>query len=289
VLYNNMQQETMKVTMKHLKSSLPIALEIIRTRTSQEPFTAQQVQRWSRMMKPLMDDSLGALQNVVERLGKTMTREQRARLDGDLKALLRRHHDMEKMVAEWQAGNWNPTHWGLQNDPLHAGAMADYLAAEAEKNARVEEARLKKGLDEDKIATDESAWDMYVRQFCSKYECTDAQRTQADSILKGSKKAAFDHRNARRPLIEKYERLSKTANNAEERALGATLLEGQLARIGLIFERMKNRLHLQVLTTEQRMKFAAQPPTQPPAKASSDATVVSAPSGSPKGQASPNK
>ncbi len=285
LVYNNMQQETIKVTMKHLKSSLPIALEIIRTRTSQEPFSAEQVQRWSRVMKPLMDDSLSSLQSVVERLGKTMTREQRARLDVDMKALLRRHHDVEKMVAEWQAGNWNPTHWGLQNDPVHAGAMADYLAAEAEKNARVEEARLKKGLDEDKIATDESTWDLYVRRFCSKYECTDAQRTQADSILKSSKKVAFNHRNARRLLIEKYERVSKTAESAEERAVGATLLKGQLARIGLIFERMKNRLHLQVLTTEQRMKFAA----QPPAKSSTDAAVVSAPSGSSKGQASPNK
>jgi hypothetical protein len=297
VLYNNMQQETMKVTMKHLKSTLPIAMEIIRTRASQEPFTAQQVQRWSRIMKPLMDDSLGAVQDVVERLGKTMTREQRARLDGDMKALLGRHHDMEKMVAEWQAGNWNPTHWGLQNDPLHAGAMADYLAAEAEKNARVETAKLKKDLDEDKIATDESTWDLYVRQFCSRYGCTDAQRTQADSILKSSKKEAFDYRNARRPLIEKYERLSKTAEKAEERAQGAAQLERLLAHIGAIFERMKDRLHLQVLTTEQRMKFAAQPPAKavpeavPKAtpKATPEAAVSSVPPGSSSGDASPGE
>lgn len=263
-LDGDIQREAMIATIKHLKDTLPVAMEIVRTRAKQEPFTAEQVQRWSRRWKPLMDDSLRTVERVTDQLKKTMTEEQRKTLESDMKALLKRHHDMEKMVEKWQAGNWNPADWGLQNDPIHAGAMAEYLALEAEKNERVEAAKDKKGLDEDKIATDESGWDRYVRQFCNKYECTDAQRTTANAILKNCKKEAIDYRNAHRDLIEKHERLSKTAETEALRNQHATALQTELEPIAKGFERLKARLHGQVLTTKQRRMFASQTPAKTP-------------------------
>jgi len=264
LLNTEMQREAMSVGLKHLKDTLPVAMDVIRTRAKGNPFTAEQVQRWSRKLKPLMDDSLGAVERVTSRLEKTMTQEQREKLDADMKALLKRHHDMEKEVEKWQAGNWNPTDWGLQNDPIHAGAMVAYHASEAEKNARVEEAELKKGVDENKIMTDESAWEKYVRHFCNKYDCTDTQRTTADSILKSCKREAIDYRNARRDVIEKYERLIKSAETENVRQKHAEALERELAPIARGFERLKARLHGEILTTKQHKMFASQSPEKAP-------------------------
>ena len=123
-LDGDIQREAMGVAMKHFKETLPVAMEILKTRAANQPFTAEQVQRWSKTIKPVMDDSMTAVERVVGKLDKTMTEEQRAALQGDLKAFRKRHQDMQKMVYKWQAGNWNPTDWVLQNDPIHAGAVA---------------------------------------------------------------------------------------------------------------------------------------------------------------------
>ncbi|MBN2559806.1 MAG: hypothetical protein JXQ75_02610 [Phycisphaerae bacterium] len=263
----DIHRESIRVAVKHLGTTLPIAIEAIQTRSSNQPFTAEQVQRWSQKLSPLMDESLQTVERVVGRLEKTMTQEQREILEADMKALRKRHSDMEKMVEKWQAGNWDPRDWGLQNDPIHAGAMADILALEEEKDARVEAAQLKDTLDEEQIATDESTWDKYVRWFCDKYECTDAQRTQAAGILKGSKTEAITFRNARSDLIDKCERLSQSAETEALRNYYAQQLDKELAPIAEVFGRLKARLHEQVLTTEQRAKFATRPPeeaTAPP-------------------------
>lgn len=258
---DEMQRAGMDAMRKHFKTALPIMMEVVATRAKQQPFTADQVQRWSRAFKPVMEDSLKSLNNSVDKLKKTMTAEQRRQLDADMKALYRRHRDAEKMVAKWQAGNWNPTDWGLQNDPLHAAAMVEHRAQETEKNRAVEEARLEKAIDEGKIATAVSAWDLYVRRFCDKHGCTDMQRTQAESILRGAKKEARDILAARADRIQKTEQLCRAAETAASREKHSADMERLLVPVGLVFNRMKAQLE-QVLTTAQRKEHGVPPAVQ---------------------------
>lgn len=258
-LQANMQREGMAVTRKHLVKMLPVVMEMVGTRAKQEPFTAEQVRRWSNAFEPMMADALESVERVTSQLKEKMTPEQRAKLDADMKALVRRHRDVEKMVKKWQAGNWNPTDWGLQDDPIHAVAMLEYRASEAEKNLRVREARASKELDESKFATNESLWDLYVRHFCTKYACTDGQRTSASAILKGCKQRALAHRHARRERISKCERLSKAGEDEAVRKHYAAELERELVPISQIFEELKTRLYARVLTTAQQKRFGGDP------------------------------
>lgn len=262
-LQNDIQREAMTVAMKHFKTTLPVAVEIIQTRAKQQPFTAEQVQRWSRALRPLMDESIGSVDRVVGQLEKTMTEEQRAKLRADVDALRKRHQDVSKLMEKWQAGQWTPLDWGLQNDPVHATAVAQALAAEAEKTRLVEEAR-RRTEEEGRVARDESTWEAYVKRFCDQYQCTDAQRTQADAILKSSRKEALDYLSARSKDIEGLRsQLAGNGKPAEEQQRLNAELERLQAPVQEVFNRMKSRLEAQVLTTEQRAKFGPPSPPKP--------------------------
>lgn len=252
------QREMLQMTMKHFKDVLPVALEAARTRANGEPFTPEQIAQWTKKLRPMMDDAMESMERVTGKVKMTMSPEQRRILDADLKAFRKRHDDSKRMAEKWAAGQWTPSDWGLQNDPAHAGEMAKYSEKEAERNRLVEQAILSKKPDEKSMSGNESEWDKYVKWFCNNYECDDRQRTAANSILAGSKKEAISYRSARREALDAYERLVKNAASAESRKKAQADLDAQLGPIKATFDRMKQRLEGEVLTTEQRHKFAPQ-------------------------------
>lgn len=247
-----MRAESMGVAMRHLKEMIPVVMEVAATRARQEPFTAEQVQKWSKAFEPIMDDMLSSVQRVEQKLRKTMTPEQRELLDNDMKDVLKRHHDIEKMVKSWEAGNWNPTEWGLDNDPIHAAAMAEYRDKQAERTNLVEAALLKKKPDLGATAADESAWERYVKWFCNYYKCNNQQRGMAKSILDDCRKQAVNYLGARRKDMAKAERLSQAAESETSRKYHAAELERLRKPITAIFDSLCARLEKQVLTREQR-------------------------------------
>lgn len=247
-----MRTESVGVAMRHLKEMLPVVMEVVQARAKQEPFTAEQVQKWSKAFEPIMDDMLTSVQRVEQKLRKTMTPEQRDLLDNDMKDVLKRHNDLAKMVKSWQAGNWNPTEWGLDNDPIHAAAMAEYRQKQAERTNLVEAALLKKKPDLGATASDESAWERYVKWFCNYYKCNDQQRGMAKSILESCRKQAMNYLGARRKDMAKAERLSQTAESETSRKFHTAELERLRKPIATIFASLCARLEKQVLTSEQR-------------------------------------
>ncbi len=254
-LNSSVQRESMTLAFKHFKDIAPVAMEVMRTRANGEPFTPEQVQQWAAKLRPVMDDGAQMVQRVTQQLERTMTEEQRKLLQADVGAFMRRNNDMQRMVQKWQAGKWDPTDWGLQNDPVHAPVMHQYAARDAERNALVDRAQANKPLDEKRIAVNESEWDRYVKWFCDTYDCDDMQRTQAEAILKNSKSEAINLRSARRAEIEKLEKLVASPTNPQTKASHQADLDRYLAPINEVFERMKKRLHEEVLTTQQRARF----------------------------------
>jgi len=72
MLGDEMRQESMRFTMQHFTELLPIASEIISTRSQNKPFTAEMVQRWSQKLEPLMNDALESVNRVRGKLEATM-------------------------------------------------------------------------------------------------------------------------------------------------------------------------------------------------------------------------
>jgi hypothetical protein len=249
-LGGDMRREGMMIAMRHFKEILPVAMEVAKTRAADQPFTPEQVQRWSNALQPIMDESIQTVERVTKKLEKTMTEEQRTRLRADMDALVKRHHDVEKLMVKWQKGEWSPKDWGLQNDPIHAAAMAQ---AGVQPGVGPDGKPL---IDDSRMGQNENEWDRYVKSFCEKFECDADQRTKADAILKSSKREAFAYRDSRREIVRQYEVIMKSSTeSAARKADAATELNKNLAPIGTMFKRMKDRLYADVLTTQQRLKF----------------------------------
>lgn len=247
-----MRKETMMVAMKHFKDMVPIALEVAQTRIRKEPFTADQVQKWSHKIEPVMSDALKSVERISQKLEETMSDAQRELLEKDMKAVLKRHRDVEKLVKDWKAGKWNPTHWGLQNDAIHANAMMEHLMQEAEKDGLVNRAIHSKKPDLEKTATDETAWERYVKWFCNSYKCDDKQRGIARSILKSETQKAVNYLSKHQKEIDKAEYLSREAETEQQRKENAARVKTLRKPIGIYFNNLCARLEKSVLTTKQQ-------------------------------------
>lgn len=249
LLNNEMQRESMALMSRHFKDIVPVVLEVAKTRASDQPFTPEQVQRWSSSLEPMLNDSLETVKKLTQRLERTMTEEQRRILKRDMDALLKRHRDVEKMVVKWKKGEWSPADWGLQNDPIHAGVMQE-IAQRSGANASTDQ-----NWKDPSFANNENEWERYVRWFCDYFECDASQRTKADAILKTAKQEAIRYRESRRNVIAQYEtRIANEKNPAAKTALTAELNKN-LAPIGDLFQRMKERLAADVLTSAQRTRL----------------------------------
>lgn len=249
LLNNEMQRESMALMARHFKDIVPVVLEVAKTRASDQPFTPEQVQRWSSSLEPMLNDSLETVKKLTQRLERTMTEEQRRILKRDMDALLKRHRDVEKMVVKWKKGEWSPADWGLQNDPIHAGVMQE-IAQRSGANASTDQ-----NWKDPSFANNESEWERYVRWFCDYFECDASQRTKSNAILKTAKQEAIRYRESRRDVIAQYEaRIAAEKNPAAKSTLTAELNKN-LAPIGELFERMKDRLAADVLTSAQRARL----------------------------------
>ena len=156
-------------------------------------------------------------------------------------------------MAKWEDGRWNPGDWGLQNDPIHARAMMEYRAEQRIRDQLVQNARGPSSkFDDQKVAMQESEWERYVKWFCQRYECDDQQRTQANAILKSSVADAVRYRNWRKESFAKVEASLSRTDSPDKKKEYQEELDRLQAPIGEIFDRMKKRLHEQVLTTAQR-------------------------------------
>ncbi|MBX3394057.1 MAG: hypothetical protein KF841_01690 [Phycisphaerae bacterium] len=252
LIADQMRQESMQFGMKHFRTMFPIVMEAIQTRLEQKPYTPEQVQKWSRDLRPVMDDAIATLQRTTSKLENTMTDQQRQRLRADMDALLKRHKDVEKMVERWQSGQWNPTDWGLDNDPIHAAAVNEWRAKEANRNALAAAAMASTGQEPKFDGSNESEWRKYVQWFIAHYKCDERQQSQAESILKSCEKEAADYIRSRGKDIEKAESMRTSAESPEKRKMAEDEVVRLRRPIAEMFERLKKRLDSQVLTSEQR-------------------------------------
>ncbi|MCG8406274.1 MAG: hypothetical protein MI923_13840 [Phycisphaerales bacterium] len=260
-------REAMMVAVKHFKDVVPIALEVARTRVSQKPFTAEQVQKWSHKLEPVMADALQSVERISQKLEKTMNEGQRAQLEEDMKAVLKRHRDVEKMIKSWKAGHWNPMEWGLHHDAVHAAAVSEHLRLLAERDGLVDRKRSKDRPDLASTATDQSAWELYVNWFCNYYKCNDLQRGIANSILKSETKNAVNYLAKYGKEIEMAEALREHAETEANRKKHAARAEQLRKPIGAIFNRLCARLEKQVLTLKQQELVSAEKTAQAQKKA----------------------
>ena len=255
MLGNEMRQESIRFTMEHFADIMPIATEVITTRSQGKPFTPEMVQRWAQKLEPLMDDALTSVNRVRSKMEVTMTQDQKDLLAHDMESVLKRHNDVKEMVKDWKAGKWDPRDWGLHADPIHQSAVHEAVLRDELRNELVENAMLKDQPNMEVTSRDPSAWARYVKWFVNEFECDDKQRIAADGILKQHEKEAMNYLAAKAEDIEYHERRSNESPSEAKRDYHRKKVERMRKPVERIFDTMCRKLENNVLKREQRVKL----------------------------------
>ena len=173
ILYTIATRDGWASFLRHARKLLPIAREAIAIRVAGQPFTAEQVARWSKIVEPMANDMRRQLDRSAAEFARSLRPEQRKRFDRDLAATRRRVDQRMAMMRQWQKGTWRPHDWGLQSDPIHAAAIQD---AAKPKTSKPRDTPVPAQGD-----TDE--WTAYVANFINRYGLDDNQQVTAQSIL----------------------------------------------------------------------------------------------------------
>lgn len=95
--------------------------EMIQTRAAGEPFTPEQIARWSKLAEPVMNYATEQVHDAAEEFMQDLRPEQRERVQRDLDAGQRRVETVREFMTDWKAGRWQPSDWGMEDDPIQIG------------------------------------------------------------------------------------------------------------------------------------------------------------------------
>ena len=177
-------REIGRILPRHSGVILGQAIEALKTRGASQPFTAEQVARWTKAGEPLFKDARASFDFVAREFSSGLTAGQRRIWDRDLAAANKRWNDIETARGRWIQGGWQADDWGLQGDPIQQGTgrgaaveppRAVKLTDGAGAPAQVE--RLPRWR-----AYDPSTWFAYVLDFEKRFNLDDGQTSAARSI-----------------------------------------------------------------------------------------------------------
>ncbi|MBN2447413.1 MAG: hypothetical protein JXO22_11835 [Phycisphaerae bacterium] len=126
-------RESNEMFRKHGATIMQYTSEAIQTRALGDPFTPDQVARWSKMAMPVIQDSTQRLERSATEFMQDLRPEQQEIMQRDLNAGRERISRFQEMGQHWARGEWQPDDWGMANDPIQL-AGEERLALEGPLN-----------------------------------------------------------------------------------------------------------------------------------------------------------
>jgi hypothetical protein len=204
-------------------------------------------QRWAEKSDPLWNEVKQLILTGNQRWRQCLDDRQKEIHDRDLAAMSRNFEAFDKKFARWRSGGYDPEidQYIFRTEPAAPPVRG--------RNATVGEGAWS--------VTNESYWDLYVRNFIKKYQLDPAQTETAYSIVKECKERAMQYSEAHRQEI----------NVAEDKLRGLRLGSGSpgevadmeaeyrrlTAPLDQLFTEMKDRLE-KIPTTSQREMYEDQ-------------------------------
>lgn len=272
---------------EHSERIMQYGLEAVQTRAAGEPFTPEQVARWTELAEPVMRDAHAQMLESAERFKEELDPEQRELFEADLQAGNRRYAAIEAMAGKWKAGEWDPHDWGMELDPIQnpegvlVGKANEAAVDQREAGARnrgaggggaaqpevsaapVERPPAEASGERPRVGGKRSAdpWRDYVARFIARYGLNEEQSQRAWLVYK-------DASNRRDVFAKRYERQVE-ARRARARSANADALKVAIAELSKAHQEDEERLFGQLkrrldrLPTRAQRRAAAEAAPQP--------------------------
>jgi len=179
--------------------------EFVSARAQNQPFTPDEVRRWTTESEPLFNDALERMDRVTGAMERTMDERQRQLFERDTQALDRHMKFIVKRREAWARGEWKPEDWGLENDPIQTGKAAaekppdkpdPKAVSRPSEDAAAARERTAAAALKSYQAENETTWERYVRLFIAQHGLDAAQQQAIQSILNELQARAAQYRRA---------------------------------------------------------------------------------------------
>jgi len=220
--------------------------EMLETRFAEKPFTPEMVARMVKEGQPMMNDFEKAVEGFRGELEQMVPGEKQDVLRADFRSFEKRQRHVVELTARWERGEWHPSDWGLDGDPIQQKAATNGVPAPA-KDARTSRAgAMGKPGDAAPLPkwqpVDPLTWFAYVVEFARKFRLDAGQFTAARSIHDELRTRALDYLKSRKEELS----VVLPAKRAEHPGYQPVLD---------VFEELRNRLDA-IPTTSQRADAA---------------------------------
>jgi hypothetical protein len=289
-----MSRRVNKLLDKHEATVRALFREAMAMRLAGKPPTAEAIQSWAERAGPVYQDARHHIIEGNKEWGGILSPEQRKIHEEDLEDMEESFAEYEQKLERWSEGGFDakkdwrinrtqrrqprrprpsktvtpkrPPKANTKGQPNRAAAKPKPPANAPKKGPIIigGEPRKKPPAGQeaqDRVILDpEHFWDVYVRNFASKYGLDSAQRGQARAILKDCKERARRHRDAHRDDYVRLHGLIRRHRAAP--GPGLTRVNEELveldAPINDLFEELKSRLDRIPTSAQIRKHEAAQ-------------------------------
>jgi len=97
--------------------------EALVARARGEPYTAEQVAKWAKVLEPLLTDMRASVDRLAKEVEPSLDADHKRLLDQDMQSVEKRTRYVDAMRTRWAEGKWQPTDWGLEADPIQNRAV----------------------------------------------------------------------------------------------------------------------------------------------------------------------
>lgn len=231
---------------------------VLDRRANGQPLDAQTVAEMMKHVKPVLDEFNPEMDRIMDDFAAGLSEEQRETFRRDREAFEKRRDDIRNNFDRWTNGEWSPLEWGMDKDPLYAAAN---------RPAEVHESPVAEPTTG--AAPYETAWEMYVRQFITRYDLDAAQQRAAWAVLHDLQRRAA--REWARQLVERPddEPANDRPGDAAAMADEVRLRRQREAAIDALYQKLVERLD-QIPTRHQRRLVDADRPAEPAESPSPD-------------------
>ncbi len=176
--------ETSGVLMRNMEVITKQIREYMQIRSEGKPFTAEQVARWMREGQPIVIEMRASADRLARTLRPMLDPDKLRILDEDIKSFQKRQAFMDQSFERWARGQWRPSDWGLEDDPLHRDAPASGMPDDVppEHAARPESKLTRPAKVAKCVAHDPETWYACVLELKEQFSLDPGQEDTAESI-----------------------------------------------------------------------------------------------------------
>jgi len=122
-------RDVAEILTRHAGRIVEYVGDAVQTRVSGDAFTPERVARWVQLSAPVFQDVRRRVNETAREFMSELNDDQRHLAQSDLDALNRRLAGIEQLSQRWVRGDWQPSDWGLEDDPIQLAAAGRGIAA----------------------------------------------------------------------------------------------------------------------------------------------------------------